>query len=131
MKRAGPLAIVLATLVALGVLVLVGRSEGRRHARKENRGIAEIRALVGPLDSRSLDRYRLLPQFSCLLYRRAGNAFALELCIDARGRVVEAIDRRNRRKPRIYSLREDPSAATLRVDRAEVDRLLVRLEELK
>ena len=131
MKRAAPLAIVLAALLVLGALVLVGRSEGRRHARAENRGIAEIRALVGPLDQRSLDRYRLLPEFSCLLYNRDRNPFALELCIDAQGRVVEAIDRRNRRKPRIYSLREDPSAATVRVDRGEVDRLVGRLEVLK
>ena len=130
MKRTAPLAIVAVVLIVLGVLVLVGRSEGRRHARAENRGIAQIRALVGPLASRSLDRYRLLPNFSCLLYGRHGNPFALELCIDADGRVVEAIDRRDRRKPRIYSLREDPSAATVRVDRAEVDRLLRHLEEL-
>jgi hypothetical protein len=129
-KRAAPLAIVAAVLIVLGILVLVGRSEGRRHAREENRGIAQIRALVGPLDSRSIDRYRLLPNFSCLLYGRHGNPFALELCIDAGGRVVEAIDRLDRRKPRIYSLREDASAATVRVDRAEVDRLLRHLEEL-
>ena len=130
MRKAVPLAVVLAALLALGGLVLVGRSEGRRHAREENRGIAQIRALVGPLDAPALDRYRLLPFFSCLLYRRGGNPFALELCVDAEGRVVEAIDRRNRRTPRIYSLREDPSAATVRVDRAEVDRLLRHLEEL-
>jgi hypothetical protein len=129
MKWAAPVAVVVAALLVLGALVLVGRSEGHRHAREENRGIAEIRALVGPLDQRSLDRYRLLPEFSCLLYGRNGNAFALELCIDADGRVVEAIDRRNRRKPRISSLREDPSAATVRVDRAEVDRLIKKLEE--
>jgi hypothetical protein len=127
MRRSGPLVVVGAVLVALAALVVVGRWEGRRHARSENRGIAEIRGLVGPLDSSSLDRYRLLAQFSCLLYGRNGNAFALELCVDRNGRVVEAIDRRNRRKPRIFSLREDPSAATVRVDRAEVDRLLRKL----
>jgi hypothetical protein len=129
MRRAGPLAVVAAALIALGALVLVGRSEGRRHAREENRGIAQIRALVGPLDSPSVDRYRLLNDFSCLLYGRNGNAFALELCIDAQGRVVEAIDRRDRRHPRIFSIREDHSAATVRVDRAEVDRLIRKLEE--
>jgi len=128
MRLGGPLAVVAAALIALGALVLVGRSEGRRHAREENRGIAEIRALVGPLDSPSVDRYRLLTDFSCLLYGRHGNAFALELCIDAQGRVVEAIDRRARRHPRIFSIREDHSAATVRVDRAEVDRLIRRLE---
>jgi len=57
----------------------------------KNSGIAQIRALVGRLDSPSLDRYRLLPYFSGLLYKRQGNPFALELCIDAEGRVVEAI----------------------------------------
>jgi len=36
---------------------------------------------------------------------------------------VEAIDRRSG-TPRIASLREDPGAATVRVDRGEVDRLL-------
>lgn len=129
MKRAAWLAVAAVALVALAALVVVGRWEGRRHARKENRGIAEIRALVGPLDSPSLDRYRLLTDFSCLLYGRHGNPFALELCIDAEGRVVEAIDRRDRRHPRISSLREDRSAATTRVDRAEVDRLIRKLEE--
>ena len=117
----------LAVVAALALLVAVGRWEGARHADRENRGIARIRRLVGPLDSPTLTAFRLLPSFSCLLYKRGGNQFALELCIDGRGRVVEAIDRRNGR-PRISSLREDPSAATVRVDRAEVDRLLGKLE---
>lgn len=120
----------LAAFAALAVLVVVGRHERASHARTENRKIAEIRRLVGPLDSPSLDAYRLLPQFSCLLYKRDENRFALELCMDARGRVVEAIDRRGR-TPRIASLREDPSHATLRVDRAEVDRLLHELGALR
>ena len=123
----GLVLVVAAALLVLGGLVLVGRSEGRRHARAENRVIAQIRALVGPLDSPTLDRYRLLPEFSCLLYGRHGDPFALELCIDAQGRVVEAIDRR-KGSPRIASLREDPSAATVRVDRPEVDRLIHNLE---
>ena len=117
---------VAAAVVALVLLVLVGRHEGSRHADEENRGIARIRRLVGPLDSPPPDLYRLLPEFSCLLWRRDGNKLALELCFDRDGRVVEAIDRRSG-TPRISSLREDPSAATVRVDRAEVDRLLRKL----
>jgi hypothetical protein len=116
-----------AAVVALVALVVVGRHERSTHASAENRKIAEIRRLVGPLDSPSLDAFRLLPQFSCLLYKRGGNRFALELCVDGQGRVVEAIDRRGR-TPRIASLREDPSHATVRVERAEVDRLLRKLE---
>jgi hypothetical protein len=123
------LAVAAAAVVALVALVVVGRHERSSHAASENRKIAQIRSLVGPLDSPSLDAFRLLPQFSCLLYERDGNRLALELCVDARGRVVEAIDRR-RRTPRIASLREDPSHATVRVDRAEVDRLLRKLGAL-
>ena len=115
-----------AAVVVLVLLVLVGRHEGSRHADRENRGIERIRRLVGPLDSPPPDMYRLLSKFSCLLWRRDGNRLALELCFDRDGRVVEAIDRRSG-TPRIASLREDPSAATVRVDRAEVDRLLRKL----
>ena len=118
-----------AAVVVLVLLVLVGRWEGRRHADRENRGIERIRRLVGPLDSPPPDMFRLLPKFSCLLWRRGANALALELCFDRDGRVVEAIDRRSG-TPRISSLREDPSAATVRVDRARVDRLLRKLGAL-
>jgi hypothetical protein len=125
-RRPAALAVAAGAIVVLVVLVVVGRHEGSRHARQENGRIAEIRRLVGPLDSPSLDAFRLLPQFSCLLYKRHGNRFALELCVDGQGRVVEAIDRRGR-TPRIASLREAPQDATVRVDRAEVDRLLRKL----
>jgi hypothetical protein len=125
-RRPVAFAVAAAAIVVLGVLVLIGRHERTKHADAENRKLAQIRRLVGPLDSPSLNAFRLLPQFSCLLYKRDGNRFALELCVDRKGRVVEAIDRRGR-TPRIASLREDPSRATVRVDRAEVDRLLRKL----
>jgi hypothetical protein len=125
-RRPVALAVAAAAILVLGVLVVVGRHERTSHADSENRKIERTRRLVGPLDSPSLDAFRLLPHFSCLLYKRDGNRFALELCVDAKGRVVEAIDRRGR-TPRIASLREDPSHATVRVDRAVVDRLLRKL----
>jgi hypothetical protein len=128
MSRAIRTALVLAgALCALALLVAIGRWEGVRHARVENRGIERIVRLVGPLDSPSLDAYRTLTAFDCLLYRRDSNDYSLELCIDPRGRVIEAIDRRGA-TPRISSLREDPPAATLHVDRGEVDRLIHRLQ---
>ena len=126
MRRLVALVAVAAAILLLALLVVVGRHERAVHARAENRGIARIRGLVGPLDSPSLDAFRLLPQFSCLLYERGANRFALELCMDGKGRVVEAIDRRGR-TPKIASLREDPTHATVVVDRAEVDRLLHKL----
>jgi hypothetical protein len=113
-------AVVAAAAVAL---VAIGRWEGRHEARHEVRGFEIVQHLIGPLDSASLSGFRVLPGFDCLTYRRGTNPFALELCVDRSGRVVEAIDRR-RYDRRIWSLRFDPSASSDRVDRAEVDRLL-------
>ena len=122
------LLVVIGALVALGLLVVVGRWEGRRHERAEIAGMRRVLALVGPLGNRSLDAYRIDIdfEFDCLLYRRGSDHFALELCFDRSGRLAEAIDRRSG-KPRIWSLREHPSASTIRVDRSEVVRLLKRL----
>ena len=110
-------------IAVLALLVVVGRWEGRRHADKENAKILRIREAVGSLDRPRPTGFRILNPFTCLTYARDGNKYALELCVDGAGRVVEAIDRRGG-TPRIASLREDPGAATVRVDRGEVDRLL-------
>ena len=117
-----------AAAAALIALVFVGRWEGRRHARAEIRAMQRTLDAVGPLDNRTLDAYRIDidSRFDCLLYKRRGERLALELCFDRKGRLVETIDRRSG-KPKIASLREDPGASTIRVDRAEVVRLLKRL----
>jgi hypothetical protein len=116
-------------LVAVVVLVLAGRWEGDRHADEELGKMRRTLAAIGPLDGPSLSMYRIGVGFGfdCLLYRRGKNRFALEACIDRSGRVVETIDRRGSGDPRIASLREDPGASTIRVDRNLVDRLLRRL----
>ncbi len=124
MRRSERAAVVVAVAIAsLALLVVVGRWEGRRHAHKENVKILRIREAVGRLDRPRPTGFRILNPFTCLTYGRGANKYALELCIDGAGRVVEAIDRRSG-TPRIASLREDPGAATVRVDRGEVDRLL-------
>lgn len=115
-----------ALAVALAVLVAVGRWEGGREAAREVNGFRIVQRLIGPLDSRTLSGFRVFPAFDCLTYRRGSNPFALELCVDHTGRVVEAIDRR-RETRRIWSLRYHPTASTDRVDRAEVDRLLRKM----
>ena len=115
-----------AGLVVALALVGVGRLERSRHADKQNDGIARVRAAVGPLDSPSLSGFRFLARFQCLVYSRGKNQFALELCVDRQGRVIEAIDRRTG-KTTWWSLREDPELASVRVDRAEVERLIVRM----
>lgn len=117
---------VLAALAVAALLVGLGRWEERRRADEQNRGMASVVRLVGPLDSPQLSAFRYLKSFQCLLYRRDGNRVALELCADTDGRVVEAIDRRGD-SPRIWSLRDDPTASTVRIDRALLDRQLLRM----
>jgi hypothetical protein len=114
-----------AAVALLGGLVAVGRWEARRHARDENGRIARIRAVVGELDRPRPDAFRVNVGFGfdCLLWRRRGNPYALELCFTRDGKVVEAIDRRYG-DPRIASLREDPGRATTRVDPDLARRLL-------
>ncbi len=120
------LVVALVGAVLLVALVVAGRWEDRRWAEGQVRGMARVLSLVGPLDSPSLSGYRRLPAFDCLVYRRGENPFALEVCVDPAGRVVETIDRR-RFDRAISSLRADPEASTLHVDRREVDRLLARM----
>lgn len=115
-----------AVVVAAAVLVAVGRWESHREAAREMRGFRIVQRLVGPLDSTSLSGFRVFPAFDCLTYRRGANEFALELCVDKAGRVIEAIDRRTYDR-RIWSLRFDPTASTDRVDRGEVDVLLHKM----
>ena len=114
-----------AALVVAALLVGLGRLERSRHAEEQNDGIARVRATVGPLGS-SLSGFRFLARFQCLVYSRGENRFALELCVDRSGRVVEAIDRRSGDAEH-WSLREDPELADVRVDRAEVERHIVRM----
>lgn len=114
-------------IVVLGLLVPVGRWERARAARDELAGMRRTLALVGPLASPSLSGYRILPGLDCLTYRRGSNPFALELCFDPSGRLVETVDRRTATR-RISSLRADPTRSTIRVDRVEVDRLLRKME---
>ena len=128
MTRGRTVAVVaLAVVTACAVLVAVGRWERNHRADVQNAGIRRVLGQVGRLDSPSLSAFRYLTSFQCLLYRRNGNRVALELCVDAKGRVVEAIDRTGSGDPRISSLRDDPTRATTIVNRDEVDRLLVKM----
>jgi hypothetical protein len=120
-------AIALGAVLIIGLLVPIGRWERARAARAEMTGMRRAQRLVGPLDSPSLSGYRVLPGFDCLTYRRGKNPFAVELCFDRSGRLIETIDRRTETR-RISSLREDPARATIRVDSGEIQRLLRKME---
>ena len=126
MRRAVVWAI--ATAVVLVALVPVGRWERSRRADEQNEGMQIVLAAVGSLDSPSLSAFRRNENFDCLLYKRGGNPFALELCVDFQARLIEAIDRRAG-DPRIWSLRDDRGRSTITVDRAQVERLLQQMIE--
>jgi hypothetical protein len=112
--------------LAGGLLVLVGRWERGQRADDQSAGMQEVAAAVGSLDSPSLTAYRYFAAFQCLAYRRGQVRLALELCVNWEGRVVEAIDRRSG-TPTIWSLRDDPTRSTVRIDRCMADRLLMRM----
>lgn len=114
-----------AGVLVLGLLVAVGRWERNRWARSQVLGMERVRVAIGSLDSPSLIGYRVLPNFDCLVYSRAGNPYALELCVDGAGRVVQAIDRRGQRT--YYSLQAEPTASSFRVSRGIVDSLLRKM----
>jgi hypothetical protein len=116
-------ALALAALVALAGVGLWERGE---RAERESAGIRTVLERVGPLDSPELRGFRILANFQCLVYERGRNDFALEVCVDAEGRVVEAIDRVDG-TPEIWSVRDDPTRSGVRVSRVEVDRLLRKM----
>jgi hypothetical protein len=114
---------VVAAAIAAVLLVGVARWERDRHAVQENDGIERVYEAVGRLDAPTLQGFRFLDDFQCLIYRAGGRKFGLELCVDWDGRVVEAIDRRGG-DVRISSLREDPSRARVRVDRRQFEQVV-------
>jgi hypothetical protein len=116
----------LVAVLVLVALIPVGRWERQHRADREMRGMRGVIAAVGPLDNPTLKGFRILTNFDCLVYKRGTNLFALEVCVADDGRVVEAIDRRSG-ESKIWSLRDDPSRSDVRVDRREVNRLLLRM----
>jgi hypothetical protein len=117
---------VLVALVVLVALIPIGAWERERRADGESAGMRAVLEELGPLDSQDLHGFRIFANFDCLVYERGRNDFALEVCVDDDGRVIEAIDRRDG-KAEVWSLRDDPSRSGVVVDRAEVNRLLRRM----
>jgi hypothetical protein len=116
--------LVLGALALLAVaLVGIGRIERSRSIDATLHGIDRVRTLVGT--SRP-DAYRLTPTLACLLYGRTGHPFALELCYDLNGDLVEAIDRRGR-ESRFWDVTYEPDVAR---DRVAPEHLSATLREM-
>jgi hypothetical protein len=110
-----------AIAVAFAALVVVGRWQASHEIDGERRGMQRIFEVAAA--RRIPDAWRITTTFRCLLYRGGSNAFAYELCFDTSGRLVEALDRTGRDLV-VYTLRSEPSKASIRVDSAALDAVL-------
>lgn len=103
--------------LVLGVLAIacipLGRWQAQRAVVADRHRIEHIADMVGPLSSRTPTAYRLA-MYDCLLYPIGHDVYALELCFDLHGRLVEAIDRaRVGHLPKVGTMRYDPAQAPI------------------
>jgi hypothetical protein len=101
----------------LGVLAVasipLGRWQAQRATAAERQKIERVASMVGPLGARMPTAYRLAT-YDCLLYSIGRDAYALELCFDRQGRLVEAIDRAHVDRPaNVGTLRYDPGRVSI------------------
>jgi len=111
-RRVAVRAVLVVGVIAVACIPL-GRWQAQRATAADRHRIEHIAAMVGPLGSRTPTAYRLA-MYDCLLYPVGHDAYALELCFDLHGRLVEAIDReRLGYLPKVGTLRYDPAQAPI------------------
>jgi hypothetical protein len=122
-KLTWPQAVAAAVVVIAVALALspLGRDERGDANRSQLAGIAAVDRLARP---HAASGYRITSWADCLLYPVGADPYALELCYDAHGRGIEAIDRRLRTHTRISSVRYDPSLSTTNRSPARLFQLL-------
>ena len=124
-SRRAQLVVAAAFVLLLVVAVPLGRHERSRGYGVELGRIQAVRDLIGSkLDAPTLTAYRLAPASACLLYRSGPNYYALKLCFDPEGRLVESEDAR-RGYPVFGSVVFRPELARLRVPRGEIRAILL------
>ena len=125
MRRA--LAWVAVVCVVAAGMVLLGRHERSTEQSYMLDRIANVRAAIGPSLTRpGPNNYVYDGALGCLLYADGGRSYALELCADPSGRIVEAWDRRGATTS-VYSVAPDPGAARLRVAPSLFPSLIARV----
>ena len=102
-------ALLAAALVCVLFVVVVGRWEAARNARRQNAEMQAVLNKVGPLAAHLPTGFRIGPP-DCLGYPLPDNALGLEVCFDSEGRVVETADRSGV-QPRYASLQGQPYPA--------------------
>lgn len=111
--------VVAAALVLLAVLAAAGRAERAHWIDTQRAGMNDVVRTIG-------GRYLVWsvsdvwdnverPGISCLRYAYGGDPYAMQICFDPHGRVVEVYDERSG-KVEIYDLHEEPSESGLRID---------------
>lgn len=120
--------VAIGAVVLVAALAFVGRWEDDRAAGGQLRQIREaFDAAGGKIDSQALSAFRAGPPI-CLFYELGGEPFAIELCFDDEGRLVETADRRSG-TPIYSTIVQTPERATVSVDPARLDALLAGLEK--
>jgi hypothetical protein len=101
-------------LVALVILIPVGRWQRDRAISAAGRTMSTLVAIAGPNLRSHLSGSRPDETFDCLLYSVGTNRTAVELCFSPDGHLVESIDRRGA-TPSFLSFRDEPSASPVKV----------------
>ena len=122
MRRAGVAVVALALCL---LLVVVGRWERNRAALAQNTAMRKVLDDAGPsLTARPISGYRREP-YACLAYEQKPVTYALQVCFDSDGRLVETVDRRSG-VPKYASLSWQPSLATIRYSPARIAALVAQ-----
>jgi hypothetical protein len=124
MKRAALVVVVAAA--ALAVLAAAGRAERAHWIHTQRDGMNDVVQTIG---GRFLVRTvsdvwdnNERPGISCVRYSYGGDPYAMQLCFDQRGRMVEAYDERSG-AVEIYDLHEEPAESRLRIDLAQLKQI--------
>jgi hypothetical protein len=114
-------------VIAAACLVAVGRWETHHFEHSETR---RIEALWQAQEGRRPTSYRLAAPIDCLGYPHGRDPFAVELCFDAMGRLVEAVDRSGQ-SSKLWSVTFVPSAAPVTVPPSRLLQLFHRMGALR
>jgi hypothetical protein len=115
-------------LIVCGAVVVVGRWEMHRFERSEG---ARMRAVWQEVSGSRPAAYRIAAPVDCLDYARGKDPYALEVCFDSAGRLVDAIDRRDAANSKRWSLRFDVGAAPVTVAPSRLIKIFESLGALR
>jgi len=122
------LVIITAALLVGAAIVVGGRWEIHRFERSEG---GHMRAVWQEVARTRPAAYRIASPVDCLDYARGEDPFALEVCFDSAGRIVDAIDRRDAAHSKRWSLRFDVRAAPLTVAPSQLIKIFESLGALR